>query len=161
MLTACGTSKKLNKLAVDERSGKTILVGEVNKQAFEKDEFKTWYNSQYNNYKPETEVIEQLKKNEILSEIEIVVVFGSWCGDSRRELPRFYKILDEINFPKKNITVIAVDRTKKGKHKIFERINVQRVPTFYFYKDEKLIGKIVETPVKSLEEDMLEIIIKK
>ena len=36
---------------------------------------------------------------------------------------------------------------------------IEYVPTFIFYREDKEIGRIIETPILSLEEDMLAILI--
>jgi thiol-disulfide isomerase/thioredoxin len=86
------------------------------------------------------------------------MVFGSWCGDSRRDVPRFYRILDELKFPDSKLAVVAVDRTKTANSKALKDLTIERVPTIFFYENNVLLGKIVETPEVSLEKDMLKII---
>ena len=39
-------------------------------------------------------------------------------------------------------------------------MNIERVPTFIIYRGEKEIGRIVETPKKSLERDLWNIVKK-
>lgn len=147
----------MNLTQVDEKSGRNIMYGEINRHIFDIQEFKTWFDTQYTDYKPDSLALEHLKNNENIDKVKIIVVLGSWCSDSRREVPRFYKILDEINFPEENLTVIAVDRTKSAKHKALKNISVEKVPTFYFFRDKKLAGEIIETPKISLEQDMVNI----
>ena len=83
---------------------------------------------------------------------------ATWCGDSKREVPRFYKILDALNFSEKKMQVISVDRNKKAEGFDLTSMNITRVPTFIFYKENKEIGRITERPTKSLEEDMFAIL---
>lgn len=83
---------------------------------------------------------------------------GTWCGDSRRETPHFYKLLDAVNFDYKNLQMITVDRSKKSSNNEQAGLEIIRVPTFIFYKNGKEINRFVEYPVKSLEEDLLEIL---
>ncbi|MBL4663160.1 MAG: hypothetical protein JKY22_06315, partial [Flavobacteriaceae bacterium] len=78
--------------------------------------------------------------------------------------PRFYKILDEANFPLERLTMVAVSRDRQamkqspgGEH---EGLNIHRVPTFIIYKNGKEVNRIVESPVTSLEEDLVNIIQK-
>ena len=56
-----------------------------------------------------------------------------------------------------------VNRDKKNPESDIEYLNIERVPTFIFYKtggdgSKKEIGRIIETPVRSLEEDLLDIL---
>ena len=41
-----------------------------------------------------------------------------------------------------------------------EGLRIELVPTIIFYKDGSEIGRIVETPVESMEKDLLKIIEK-
>lgn len=97
-----------------------------------------------------------------LSEYTITAFFGTWCGDSKKELPRFYKILDTVNFPLERLTVVGVarnrDNYKQSPGGEEEGLNIHRVPTFIFYKDGKEVNRIVEHPVKTLEDDMAKIL---
>ena len=40
--------------------------------------------------------------------VRIVCVLGTWCGDSEREVPRFWKILDEALNPALEFSMLAV-----------------------------------------------------
>ena len=96
-----------------------------------------------------------------LNDIVIQIVFRSTCSDSREQLPRFFKILNELNYNLNTITLIGVNREKKGLSNEAEGLNIEFVPTIIFYKDGSEIGRIVETPAESLEEDLLKIVSEK
>jgi len=83
---------------------------------------------------------------------------GTWCGDSKRETPHFYKILDQTGFNINNLQLITVNRNKKTPDNLQEGFDVKRVPTFIFYKDGKEIGRYVEYARESLEKDILKIV---
>ena len=57
-------------------------------------------------YKTDEEVIAKLKP--IINNYTIKGFMGTWCGDSKRNVPRFYKILEETlgDVPKKFIVII-------------------------------------------------------
>lgn len=93
--------------------------------------------------------------------LKIDVYLAFWCGDSKRNVPPFLKIVEKINKLDKNpaVNYYTVKRKPTRKTKYFvEELKVERVPTFIFYRDEKEIGRIIENPQKSLIEDFLEII---
>ena len=73
---------------------------------------------------------------------------------------RFFKILDETGYKEKNLTIIGVDRTKNALSVNIENLNIERVPTFIVFQDGKELGRIVESPKKSLEEDLWKIVKK-
>jgi|GEM_PF-542046 len=93
--------------------------------------------------------------------LKIDVYLAFWCGDSKRNVPPFLKIIEQINKLNNNLTVnyYTVKRKPTRETKYFvEDLKVERVPTFIFYRDQKEIGRIIENPKNSLIEDFLEII---
>jgi thiol-disulfide isomerase/thioredoxin len=60
---------------------------------------------------------------------------GTWCGDSKRETPAFYKILDNTVFDYNNLELITVSRAKETPEGFEKDLNIIRVPTFIFYKN--------------------------
>jgi len=149
-----------NKTITDERTERKELVGTCTRAGFQKEEFKIWFDKGYNEYQPKEEIVNKLKAVTLYKGVTIKIIFGTWCGDSRRELPRFYKLIDEASIPEKNISLTAVDTKKSSYDKKLEGIKFTRIPTFIFYRYGKEIGRIVESTEKSLEEDMLKILTK-
>ncbi len=147
-----------NKTIYNERTKKDILLGECNRKAFTGTPFNKWFIPKYEAYNPDDSVIQKLKVSENLQNTDIFIVMGTWCGDSRRELPRFYKIIDELGFPDSKVTIVAVDTKKESGNKMLDNIEFTRIPTFIFYRDKKEIGRIVESTVKTLEEEISDII---
>ena len=142
---------------IDEKTGKPILIGSLNRAAFQEDDFAWWFNSGYKFYTTDTLTMKKMSAIDIDS-LDITIVLGTWCSDSRREVPRFYKIIDELQFPQKRIQMIGVNRNKESSDNDITSLNIELVPTFIFYKDRKEIGRIIETPKVSLENDMLHIL---
>jgi thiol-disulfide isomerase/thioredoxin len=137
----------------DERG---YLIGVANKESFEDDAFRGWFESRYSEYNPDEEVIEKL--TDALEGITIKGFMATWCGDSKRETPRFYKILDETGYDQNDFELITVNRSKKTPDNLQEGFNLLRVPTFIFYKDGEEIGRYVEYPRETLEKDILKIV---
>ncbi len=143
-------------LVVDEKLGKTMVVGVCDRAVFADTNFSWWYDSEYNNYEVNQDSVAGLKEK--LENVTIDIVFGSWCSDSRREVPRFLKILDELKYDYKNLSMIAVNRKKEAEGTKVKELEIKLVPTFIFYRDGKEIGRIIETPVGTLEGDLLRIL---
>ena len=135
---------------------KTMLVGKEDRSALKQAPFDSWFNPNYAKYVVNTDYINDIEKG--LEGVTITTFMGTWCGDSKRETPRMFKILDDASFKNQDLELITVDRTKKKPTMYTEGNNIIRVPTFIFKKDGKEIGRIVERPVESLEEDMLKIL---
>jgi len=137
-------------------NSKGNLVGISQKSDFQNGSFKTWFDSEYTDYTLDSKKVSAIKNN--LDNITIKAFMGTWCGDSRREVPRFYKLLDQVVFKAKNFQMIALDRSKQTPDNLQEGFDINYVPTFIFYKNNKEIGRIVESPIKTLEADFLTII---
>ncbi|NLP58518.1 thioredoxin family protein [Lutibacter sp. B1] len=148
------TAQKKDVTAVKDASGN--LVGVANKESFLQEPFNKWFTPNYDIYKIDEDVLNSLKP--LLKDIHIKAFMGTWCGDSKEQTPVFYKILDASDFNYKNLQLITVNRSKETPDNLQEGFNIERVPTFIFYKNEKEIGRIVEYPQESIEADMLKIV---
>ncbi len=149
-------AQEYNTVTIDEKTGKPMLIGYTTLEAFNDTSFSGWWNSTFNKYEVDSTAVEKLKVK--LEDVDIKIVMGTWCHDSKREVPRFFKILDEISYPTEKVTLITVNRDKQGLENEVEGLDIKLVPTFIFYKNEKELDRIVEVPYESLEQDMLEII---
>ncbi len=147
---------KPTKPVVAKTKAKTMLIGKEDRTALEEAPFSTWFTPNYAKYNVNDALLPEIKKE--LKGVTITTFMGTWCGDSKRETPRMFKILDMASFNSKNLELITVDRTKQNPKEFTSGNNIIRVPTFIFKKDGKEIGRIVERPVESLEADMLKIL---
>ena len=152
MLSSCTAQQKITA----EKNKNGDLVGFANKESFNQAPYNTWFNQKYDSYKPDENTISFLKKE--LKGVKIKGFMGTWCGDSKRETPRFYKILELSDFNLKNFELITVNRGKKTPDNLQEGLDIKRVPTFIFYKNGKEIGRYVEYARESLEKDILKIV---
>lgn len=154
-------AQTLNK-EITKEGKKPFLLGKIDKSGLQGENYSGWFNKNHEDYQPNTNIT-----NAIASELrtyEIKLFMGTWCGDSKQEVPRLYKILETCNFPMDQLTVIAVSR-EPNKYKQSPQheevgLNIHRVPTVIFYKNGKEINRIVEHPVKTFEEDIQNIITK-
>lgn len=136
------------------------LLGVITKNDLTSGAYGEWFNPQFASYTPNIEALSEIKKN--INTYEIVVFMGTWCGDSRLEVPRFYKVLESVGYPLQKLKVIAVDNAKENYKKSptgeEKGLNIHRVPTFIFYKNGKEINRIIEHPIVSIEADIQKII---
>lgn len=139
------------------------LLNEISLAQLQAVPYANWYKINYEAYEPNIRVVDELKKKK-LDEYSIKIFFGSWCGDSKRELPKMMKVLDQISFPSKNIVLIGVDDSlevyKQSPQKLEAGLNVFRVPTFIIYKGKTEVQRLVEYPAESTERDLLKIFSK-
>ena len=144
-------------------NGKKFMVGKITKEGLENEPYQTWFKSGYASYQVDEQMVRMFKKS--LKKHEVKLFLGTWCGDSKREVPRILKILTEGGFPTEQLEIVALDRRKEhykksptGEEKGWDII---KVPTLLFLKDGKEVNRIVESPVESLEEDMAQILLGK
>jgi hypothetical protein len=113
-----------------------------------------WFGAEFINYKPDQSVMDVLPGH--LRGADIVVVLGTWCDDSKREVPKLYRILQMIrDFDPSHITMIGVDQNKVSPGGEQARWNITKVPTIILLKEGKELGRIEEAPMGLLERDML------
>lgn len=111
-------------------------------------------------YQPEEQWLSFLRK--ATSKYGLVVAMGTWCSDSREQVPRLLKIHEALGkeSPFSQITLLGVDRSKKvvpvG---AFPFGPVERVPTIVVTFGGAEVGRVVETPLApTLEEDLVRIL---
>lgn len=152
------SAQKLNHKVPDPKKDRELLVGYCNREGFKtiQSNFDSAYQAEYHDYQPDKMILQQLSKN--LKGIRITIVMGTWCGDSREWIPRFYKIMDQAGFNYKHLTLICVDRDKKAPVAELPGLKADRVPTYIFYRKKQEIGRIIEVPAGLLEKDMLSIV---
>lgn len=102
----------------------------------------------YDNYSPTKDFI-------LSNEYHFVIVFGFWCHDSKREIPRLLKTLKLFSAKDDNIFLYSTDRKKEKPADIIEKYEVHYSPTIIFYKGEKEIRRFVEFPDTSWELDII------
>ncbi len=156
ILIATISCSALKKEATAKINTDGYLIGIANKESFLQEPFNGWFTPNYEGYKTNKSVIEQLKP--LLKNVTIKAFMGTWCGDSQEQTPIFYKILDEAGFNYNNLEFVAVDRSKSTPNNLQEGFNIERVPTFIFYKDDNVLGRFVEYPRETVEADILKIV---
>lgn len=147
----------------DFRDATTWLLGDITLgQIRDREPHATWYYAEYNgmDYVPDTDIIEELKAMPT-DDLSVTIVLGTWCPDSRREVPRFMKLVTAWGFPVEKIRFIGVDINKVAPLGEYPALGIERVPTFIFYENKIETGRIIEVPVTSLEQDTRDILKRK
>ena len=126
--TSCSTT--MNQAVYDKQSKTKMLVGMSNRGGLQQDPFVIWFNKEYGAYALNKEAVQVL----------------------------IYWILDAADFDESRLTLINVDREKKSPDGEEKGLNIHHVPTLILYKNRSEIGRVIELPIQSLEEDMAAII---
>lgn len=158
-----------NKEVKDER-GNPQLLGKCTRARLERAPYDSWFAKNYTNYTVDSVTADQIRArlmdlpetgpiSENTHRIWWKIFMGTWCGDSQREVPRIFKILDYCGVDPSRIRLIMVsdaDSTYKQSPGHEEKgLNIFRVPDLIVLDKEQELGRIVEFPVQSLEKDLL------
>ncbi len=119
-ISACLSTTALNSKKVF-RNGVNMLYGQITREDLF-NEFPSW-KSKYDDYNPDKNIIGSLPERQ--KDLKVEIYLGTWCGDSKREVPRFFKITDQSHFiDQKNISIWAVDRSKSLDSGLTEKKNI-------------------------------------
>ncbi|HMA52930.1 MAG TPA: thioredoxin family protein [Acidobacteriota bacterium] len=107
-------------------------------------------------YQPKPEAIDKLRG--LGREVRVEVYFGSWCSDSMAHVSALFKILDLADTPLLQPVYFGVPEAKEKRAPYLQGKDVVKLPTFIVIVDGRETGRIVETPKKSMEEDLVKIL---
>jgi thiol-disulfide isomerase/thioredoxin len=147
---------ELNLMVPDTIDENMMLIGVINEEGLQNEEFIDWYQENYNDHILDTVMIKLIKPK--LNELRIIVFMGTWCSDSQREVAALYKILKKAEFDMKQLEVIALSQEKDTPNHLEKGFNIEYVPTIIFYKNDKEMGRYVEFAQDTLEKDILAIL---
>lgn len=151
------TDKQENTAQADTLDEGPVLLGKYSIDVLTNEPYNQWLTQGYNAYNPNAEVLEKVKPY-LNESIQIRLFMGTWCEDSRREVPTFLKVLDQLGYPRKNLNTVMVDTLYQTPNGLEKGFDIIRVPTIIFYKDTTEINRIVELPIETIEKDMLNIL---
>ena len=159
-IVSCHTQKSLEVSTVHTEGidprGNLMLLGKSTRQRLQQAPFGSWFNTNYADYRIDSATAHPLKS--IMPKFRFVIFMGTWCGDSRQEVPKIYKILDYCEVPAAHIQLVNVDIYdsvyKQSPTHEEKGLNIHRVPDLLVYENGREIGRIVEKPVRSWERDL-------
>ena len=88
------------------------------------------------------------------ADLEVKILFGTWCHDSEREVPRMLKLLGASGVKEENISLISLDFRKEEPEGRAKALDVRFTPTFIFLSGDIELGRIIERPTISLLDDV-------
>lgn len=143
----------------DVKNGQMVFNGPITfSDLFTETSF-SWLQSGIDEYKPVADAMAVLQSR--LKEYTIVVFIGTWCDDSHYLLPKLVKVLQQAGYLLTDVTMYGADREKTTKNGEQKQYNITLVPTIILFKDGKEAGRITESALKSVEEDLVKIILGK
>jgi hypothetical protein len=149
-------------MEITDSKGNVQLLGKASHKRLEQPPFGEWYNKNYASYAVDSAAAGRLQSG--LAGKQLMVFMGTWCGDSRREIPRLYKILDYCGIDTGAILLVTVagsqDAYKQSPGHEERGRDIFRVPDVIVLDHGRELGRIVESPVTSLEKDLLSIVLR-
>jgi hypothetical protein len=147
---------------VKDAGGNDMLLGKCTISSLRTAPFDSWFFSSWHSYTVDSATCNFIRP--LLKGKKLLLFLGTWCGDSRREVPRMLKMLECCNFPEQDMQLVMVsngDSLYKQSPTHEERgYGIVRVPTLVILTNGIETGRIVEFPVISLEKDLLAILRK-
>lgn len=86
---------------------------------------------------------------------ELVVVLGTWCGDSKREVPRLWWALELAGSVPFSVSYLGVDRDKAAPGGVVDGLGVRFVPTFIVRRGGTELGRVIEGAPEGVEVALL------
>jgi hypothetical protein len=109
------------------------------------------FRTAYEKYQPSSAEIAAAKS---LSGKSLVVLFGTWCHDSEREVPRLLKLLDMSGVELQSLSLHGVNYNKQEPTNLHRQYDLKYSPTIVLLHGDKELGRVVEKPMLSLGEDL-------
>jgi len=156
------TTAQTDSIAAEEEEKLPILTGIQTLKTISSAPYDSWFTPNYKAYEGMVDM-KILEKTPSLKDINIKIFMGTWCEDSQLQVPQFFQVLETAELflkdgSTKNYEIITVDEDKMTPEHLEDGYDITNVPTFIFYRDGKEINRIVESPVVSLEADLLQIL---
>lgn len=140
-----------------DASGNKVLKGFITKQELATDSAFTWFAQNQQGYTPDQNALQALKVNR--DSVNIIAFGGTWCGDTKYILPKFFVLADAAGLSPDRITLLGVDHDKKTIQHLSEAFGITNVPTIIVMKNGKEEGRVVEYGHTGLfDKDLAEIL---
>jgi len=133
--------------------------GEFSRDQLENSTHNSWFVENYNAHPLNKSLVSQI--DSLFDDIEVTIYMGTWCEDSQREVPGFFKIIDALEANDQVQPIVGLNEDKVSHDGSAEQAGVTNVPTFILSKGGEEINRIVEFPIISLEQDILDILQEK
>ncbi len=135
-------------------TGRNDLVGYLSKDEILQS-FPDWQ-EEVASYFPKAEAVDRLRTLDY--EINIEIVLGTWCQDSKQHVSAYFKIMEMVDNPLLVSSYLGIPKEKEDRQPYIQGKNIVKVPTFIVSINAEEKGRIIEHPTELLEEDLINII---
>ena|SRR5690242_11584571 len=141
-----------------EQDGQKVLVGRINEKILANDSAFAWFYSGVNKYNPDPKMIKYISAYR--DSFNVVVFAGTWCPDTHRLLPQFYRVMLASSYPADRIQLYGVDRNNKALDGEAAKYKLEKTPTFIILRHGREVGRIVESVHRNMESDIVALLDK-
>lgn len=135
--------------------GNKVLVGQIDEQTLANDSAFMWFFTGVNRYRPDTAWTKYISFYR--DSFDVVVFAGTWCPDTKRLLPQFYRVMMNSSYPVNRIKLYGLDHHLHGADAATQ-YDVDDVPTFIFLRQGQEIGRIKDRLQRTMEQDIVSIL---
>lgn len=142
----------------DKSTGKPLFRGKIQFNDLLKESTCSWLGESAQSCQPNSMDLQNISDNK--ENYRFVLFVGTWCGDTKEVLPKFYKTMLESGITQGAIEMYGVNREKhslKEEDKIYK---IERVPTIIVLNQNREVGRIIEMPQTTIEHDIATMIVK-
>jgi thiol-disulfide isomerase/thioredoxin len=137
-------------------AGNKVLIGPINEKILANDSAFMWFFTGVNRYHPDTAWTKYISFYR--DSFDVVAFIGTWCPDSKRLLPEFYRVMMASSYPLNRIRLYGLDHQLHGLGDAATEYDIDKTPTFVFVHDGQVIGKIQDKIYRSMEADIVSIL---
>ncbi|ALS99699.1 hypothetical protein AT746_16450 [Lacimicrobium alkaliphilum] len=109
------------------------------------------FTGSHNVYSPDNK---ELQAMQALKGKSVLILFGTWCHDSEREVPRFLKLADASGVRLRQLQLVAVGLDKKDPAGLAQQYNLLYTPTIIVMDNEQELYRMIERPKGPLALDL-------
>jgi thiol-disulfide isomerase/thioredoxin len=143
-----------------DASGNKVLKGFLTRQQLATDTSFAWFARNQEGYVPEQNALQAMRSNR--DSINIIAFGGTWCGDTKYILPKFFVLADAAGLSPDRITIVGVDHDKKTIQHLSEAFGITNVPTIIVMKNGRELGRVIEYGHAGMfDKELGEILLKK
>ncbi|MEM8894834.1 MAG: tetratricopeptide repeat protein [Bacteroidota bacterium] len=145
-------------ISYENSQGEVHLAGSITPSDLNSGHYNEWYEESYSKFELSDK---STNWSSSLEDAQVKIFLGTWCGDSKKWVPRFVHLWEELGLDPNQLEFTAlhdgVDKYKQGPEAEEKGYQVHRVPTFIFSREGEEFARIVESPVSDLETDLAQI----
>jgi thiol-disulfide isomerase/thioredoxin len=102
----------------------------------------------YSQYQPSEDDVKHIAS--IKKPLHLLIIFGTWCHDSEREIPRLLKLLHQANNPNITYQMIAVGYDNKISEEYELPVSINYIPTVIISDESGTeLTRVIERPERS------------